>query len=100
MSGLMSGDWKRTYGANCDTGVSESGRKQSSLATYGHRASRRLYHCTTKRFCNRSYGSFLFNKLLERCDFRFEPRSSFCSSLSHLISKYLWCQLSYITAYP
>lgn len=43
MSGLMSGDWKRTYGANCDTGVSESGRKQSSLATYGHRASRRLY---------------------------------------------------------
>src|SRR5450759_3792724 len=30
MSGLMSGDWKRTYGANCDTGVSESGRKQSS----------------------------------------------------------------------
>jgi hypothetical protein len=43
MSGLMSGDWKRTYGANCDIGVSENGRKQPSLATYGHRASRRLY---------------------------------------------------------
>ena len=42
-SGLMSGDWKRTYGANCDTGVSESGRKQSSLTTYGNGASRRLY---------------------------------------------------------
>ena len=42
-SGLMSGDWKRNYGANCDTGIGESSRKQYSLAAYGHRASRRLY---------------------------------------------------------
>ena len=40
---LMSGDWKRNYGANCDTGIGESSRKQYSLAAYGHRASRRLY---------------------------------------------------------
>ena len=36
-------DWKRSYGANCDTGMGESRRKHSSLAAYGHRASRRLY---------------------------------------------------------
>ena len=46
-SGLMSGDWKRNYGANCDTGIGESSRKQYSLAAYGHRASRRLY-CIAK----------------------------------------------------
>jgi hypothetical protein len=27
-SSLMSGDWKRGYGANCDTGTGESRRKQ------------------------------------------------------------------------
>ena len=27
-SSLMSGDWKRSYGANCDTGTGESRRKQ------------------------------------------------------------------------
>src|ERR1700736_2486665 len=26
-SGLMSGDWKRNYGANCDTGMGESRRQ-------------------------------------------------------------------------
>jgi hypothetical protein len=26
MSSLMSGDWKRNYGANCDTGTGESRR--------------------------------------------------------------------------
>jgi len=26
-SSLMSGDWKRSYGANCDTGTGESCRK-------------------------------------------------------------------------
>ena len=40
---LMSGDWKRSYGANRDTGIGESSRKQYRLAAYGHRASRRLY---------------------------------------------------------
>ena len=48
-SGLMSGDWKRSYGGNCDTGIGESSRKQDSLAAYGHRASRRLYW---RAFCN------------------------------------------------
>jgi hypothetical protein len=43
MPGLTSGDWKRSHGANCDTGAGESRRKQSSLAAYSHRASRRLY---------------------------------------------------------
>jgi hypothetical protein len=31
-SGLMSGDWKRSYGANCDTGIGENRRTQKSLA--------------------------------------------------------------------
>jgi hypothetical protein len=31
-SSLMSGDCKRSYGANCDTGIGESCRQQSSLA--------------------------------------------------------------------
>ena len=31
-SSLMSGDWKRSYGANCDTGIGESCRQQESLA--------------------------------------------------------------------
>ncbi len=26
-SGLMSGDWKRNYGTNCDTGMGESRRQ-------------------------------------------------------------------------
>src|ERR1019366_8366834 len=91
MSGLMSGDWKRTYGANCDTGVSESGRKQSSLATYGHRASRRLYplwnqhpeptgsrRATPPRLFQHRAGQFLlkprtlfrFHEALKKCKYR------------------------------
>ena len=31
MSSLMSGDWKRNYGANCDTGTGESRRTTVKL---------------------------------------------------------------------
>jgi hypothetical protein len=44
-SGLMSGDWKRNYGTNCDTGMGESRRQtvQPRSLRPPHQSSTLLY---------------------------------------------------------